>query len=655
VTSKMRLPALLIVLWPVAAFSEQTLPVRVIDSSGAPVTGLTAADFGLWVDDREVPLTAVEPIDPVRSTVLVIDSAYLTRKEMNRLCRVAERIVAAEAGPGSRIMLVHTDGDIAHMTGFTSRPAPLIEAIDDLEYRGTLFREIKEIERRILDHAVPYLRSRGTQPYHRNQVVERVAEKHAVKARHLEAFYANMLRVERVLREAPGSRSIWLLTGGVFLDTSPGDPSIDLMDGLAGRLVDAGISVHAVMESHGNLPFFALINNYGYSLVASRVPEAALAETSVFPPDEETVPNPRANTVFENRVQDGTGPETLARLTGGLMTRVADDALVEAALDQLARTRGGYLLRFPGEPESRARFRVTCRREGTTAIYPRLRDRPGSYLELDPSAREVALEALLVDPDSVRDALDLAFDTAVFLGEDGTYRTAVFTRVPIREQRRLELAFAARDKDGALLDVTRATLDDFDQTPDLAVYDVLITETLPVTVRAYVRDLDSGAYSLAERRVSPEMPATRARPVSKILLAARRPAQIVILNLRHADSVRNNLRRRDDPLVFEDKRFFPRPDTRFEAPETIEIAFHLATSVSTSDLEIDVALHRADGLEVIAGTTLYRHETRRAYRYIGSLDARSLTPGDYQLEVTVTDAEGTGYTRATGFTVVEDD
>jgi len=283
-------------------------------------------------------------------------------------------------------------------------------------------------------------------------------------------------------------------------------------------------------------------------------------------------------------------------------------------------------------------------------VYPRGWHQPARYQDMDPAAREVALENLLAGGAPADNALGADFDAAVYHGEDGTCRIAVFARVPNRDLGHVEVAFGARRRDGSLTDLTRASLVDFPRDLDLALYDVLISEEFPDTIRCYLRNLETGSLSIIDRPVSPSDLPSREQPIGRILLAGGGPAQIFLLPQLHGDSVRNALRKREDPLVFDDKRFLPRPDSVFEEPEQISFTFQLAAE--DGDFELSIALGTGQGTPIAPGSTLERYARGNRTGVLGSLDARGLAPGVYALVVTARDRrEGTRHRRSAPFTV----
>jgi hypothetical protein len=99
--------------------------VSVADNKGKPVSGLTAADFKIAIDDREQEVLSVapatEPLDVVIITDrLGLDPAYSSFTVQHALSGFVKGIRTV---PDSRIALTTFDGPVVRITGFNATPA----------------------------------------------------------------------------------------------------------------------------------------------------------------------------------------------------------------------------------------------------------------------------------------------------------------------------------------------------------------------------------------------------------------------------------------------------------------------------------------------------------------------------------------------------
>jgi hypothetical protein len=114
------------------------LPVTVLDGSGKPVRGLTAANFVLYDEKRKQPITsfdtidfashdvvsAISPLNPAarRSFVLVFDLGFTSPRAMSRSQEAARRFVKESVGPRDRVAVTTVDPDhgFRFVTAFTT-------------------------------------------------------------------------------------------------------------------------------------------------------------------------------------------------------------------------------------------------------------------------------------------------------------------------------------------------------------------------------------------------------------------------------------------------------------------------------------------------------------------------------------------------------
>src|SRR5216684_3459160 len=115
-----------------------SFPVSVVDASGRPVRGLSAANFALYDEKRKQPITsfdvvdfasdasvsALAPINPAarRSFVLLFDLGNTSARSMSRAQDAARRFLAEIAGPRDLVAVatVHPDHGFRFVTAFTT-------------------------------------------------------------------------------------------------------------------------------------------------------------------------------------------------------------------------------------------------------------------------------------------------------------------------------------------------------------------------------------------------------------------------------------------------------------------------------------------------------------------------------------------------------
>jgi VWFA-related protein len=131
------------------------LPVTVLDASGNPVRGLTAANFALYDEKKRQPITsfdtidfaagapasAIAPMNPAarRSFVLLFDLGFTSPRALSRAKEAAQRFVSTSVGPRDLVAVatVETERGYRFITAFTTDRQLLTSAIENpVMFRG---------------------------------------------------------------------------------------------------------------------------------------------------------------------------------------------------------------------------------------------------------------------------------------------------------------------------------------------------------------------------------------------------------------------------------------------------------------------------------------------------------------------------------------
>src|SRR3954449_4326265 len=133
------------------------LPVTVLDASGTPVRGLTAANFALYDEKKKQPIpsfdavdfaatdapaSAIAPINPAarRSFVLLFDLGFTSPRSMSRAHEAAQRFVNESVGPRDLVAVATIDPDRGYrfITAFTTDRQLVASAIaNPVTFHGT--------------------------------------------------------------------------------------------------------------------------------------------------------------------------------------------------------------------------------------------------------------------------------------------------------------------------------------------------------------------------------------------------------------------------------------------------------------------------------------------------------------------------------------
>ncbi|MEA2329567.1 MAG: hypothetical protein QOE68_4526 [Thermoanaerobaculia bacterium] len=132
------------------------LPVSVLDASGNPVRGLTAANFALYDEKKKQPITsfdavdfaadapasAISPMNPAarRSFVLLFDLGFTSPRSLSRAQEAARRFVTESTGPRDLVAVctVSPDRGFRFTTAFTTDRQLVASAIaNPANFRGS--------------------------------------------------------------------------------------------------------------------------------------------------------------------------------------------------------------------------------------------------------------------------------------------------------------------------------------------------------------------------------------------------------------------------------------------------------------------------------------------------------------------------------------
>ena len=131
----------------VTGFPDVTVHLNVWDSSGLPVTGLTADDFQVWEDDGPAlrPVKVVEDTQAPVQVVLVLDVSGSMAGQPLADAKTAAARFLDRLGAGDQAALIAfsspVDPDPAHLNsrrelGFTGDLTPVYEAVENLQSGG---------------------------------------------------------------------------------------------------------------------------------------------------------------------------------------------------------------------------------------------------------------------------------------------------------------------------------------------------------------------------------------------------------------------------------------------------------------------------------------------------------------------------------------
>lgn len=663
--------------------------VHVYDKSGNPVKGLEASDFTVYENDQEVQLSAFEELDlrqplqaepeaveqdgdvPVpslshateqRYVVVVLNSAYMTKRDFKRGVEELEAFAKTLLDGRTKVKIVQIDEQMRHLTGFTTSAVDIDLGMAKVDYEADLRKRITILERNIVDNIENYSRTAETEAFRSSQgasiqgegmaenykrlINMKIDEKALLKESYYRSFYLNMMLLAQTLKPINGSKSIFMLTGGSFLDPGQKFGNTKLMAEKLGRtLNDANVTIYShLTKSLNNVADQALMMSRSSldTIGGRRVPLSQLKQASSFgdPTDGDPIDGrgDSWNTVFENDLQLETGPSYAAETTGGLFhASTSARAIGETLREFDQKSKQYYRLnytRFLEDVKKQARVKIEVRGAKTNdwkVVYGSSFEPRVPYSELEGDERALAFEAQLLHGETSRNDLNLETGFNFFRSEKKKLRIPVYAALPVEKfpANGFEFGFVALGKDDSLLDITKAEIPQAKDQQDLLIYDVLLVPEMPAELRFYARNLSNNEMTFEAIALDP---ASQVPELGPITLSASDDAQVVALNhLREAEP----LRKEQDPFVIGNSLFKPSTNASFKKPAALSYFLHLDDPKERT-YRLEATLLKDDQPIAIEGHQIkLLKDVVSGNRFYGQFNAGQLAAGDYTLNIRI--------------------
>lgn len=686
------------------------LRVHVYDRSGNPVKGLDGSDFQVWENDALVSLSAFEAVDlrqpveaqmesaetddgtvPVpaqshnqesRFVVLVLNSAYMTKRDFRRGVEELQDFAKTLLDGRTKVKIVQIDNSMRHLTSFTDSAIDIDLGMKQVDYEGDMRKRMTLLERNIVDNIDQYSRTAETEAFrasnganvqgegladnYKRLVDEKIDEKGRLKEAYFRSFYLNMLLLAQTLKPISASKSIFLLTGGSFLDPGGKFNNTQLMAEKLGRTMnDANVTIYAhLTKSLNNVADQALMMSRSSldTIGGRRVPISQLKQASSFSGGLDGEPlsgNMESwNTVFENDLQMETGPSLAAESTGGLFNvSTSSRAIGETLRDFDQKSKQYYRLnytRFLQDVQKRSEVKVEvkdAKANGWKVVYGKAFEPRTEYAELEGDERALAFEALLLYGESQRNDLNATAGFDFFRGEKESLRIPVYLELPLARfpAKGFEFGFVALDQDGTLLDILKSEIPQAADDKTLLVYDVLLTKKMPAELRFYARNLSDNALTFETIALDSQSQVPQLGP---IVLAPANDQQLVAVNhLREGEDQRKTL----DPFVIGNSLFKPTVARSFKKTDALSYFLHLDDPAENT-YRLEATLFKDDTPIAIQDHQIkLLKDAATGNRFYGQFNASELEPGDYALAIRIAVAEGEqSWERRRSFTIEAD-
>jgi len=674
--------------------------LHVIDRDGNPVRGLTRDDFQIeengiaqdltWF--REVdyegltmqPGRVIQKVDrPRRVSVLVLDTANMITPDFEALLEATKAFIREDLSSEDLVKIVHLDGVAESLTQFTNDKEALLAGLETAVYRGSFRRELASIENEVVSLLPEFQRwhsdvieweglaARSTGQARQNaqreadrfkvrrdaisrQIDHEVSRKEYAKANHYRSFFLQMQYIARMLAPVDGTRSIFLMSGGLYLEDDPEYAHTKPMAARLGRLLNNNaITVYALhqatrlSQAEGQLKMSeSPVRLERFQQIGSLV-----SEFSDTPTGKLRTP---ANTVLENQRQAETGIRAAAEESGGFFQRGLRGNLGEMLDRARSNAAHFYLLGYQVDGSNaadKARLEIRLREpnEDLRLVYGREFAKDISYRDLPEDEQEIVFKADLLHAIRRRDDLPASVDGTLFGLPEGGYRVVVTARLEREaEATRYDVGFAALDANREPLDFAFTSLRSLPEGDRLDLYDVLLTEKRPEYIRFAVRNPTNNAYSVLETILPAGTPGATETRLSGLVIAGDARKTVPLHRIRVRTQDERGLERagdgqarriEQDPLTLGERTFRPNGAPQFQAPEKLDVFFHLEKYTDPDPKLLFQFLVKAEA--GISGPPMEMVHQERIDEgtvfYHCRLDLTGLAPDRYEIWLRVTD------------------
>ncbi len=663
--------------------------VHVLDAGGQPVRGLRPERFSIEAGGRPREISFFEEVvlpggsarardaterafavshnaEP-RCLVFVIESGNMNKAMFRKCIEAIGDFIQDQLPPGVTVKLVQIEETMVHLSSFTQKRQEVLAGLARAEYGGGLWKQLNIYEREIVTQIVDPKGGAGlaSQESGFTLINSSVQLKANAKERYYRDFYANMLLLARILKPLPGSKSVFLLTGGSFLEEDGIYRATTPLARKLGRVYnEANATIYGILQE----PMLPLserllgVATQRFGPGNNSLSYKTLQNASTFPPIQGTAFS--YNTVFENRGQLATGPSFAAKETGGLLLASTDNRTFSQRLPALFQAANHYYrLGFTfleGEEDDASELEIALAglKENQWKLhYGKGYEKQRDFSQDDEAERSLEFEAMLLLGGIPRNDLDSLAGFYLFQAPDEGYRVPVYIETGGDPLGDYEIGFAALGAEGELLDLSLARGKHTSGAADLLFYDVLISETWPHFLRGALLNLANGRYSFFERRIPAFGTDAQDSHMSEILLAAPDQSRVLVpMNeLRESDHERDRLRIQEDPLLLAGNRFIPVAHAEFPLGAAPRFFFQLKGIQQPGHrFELKVKLQQGENdLPAKAAIRKLLNPHEAIYHFEGSFETGHLQPGEYALVIRLAHPEsGRMLRRSKNFSVI---
>lgn len=652
--------------------SVKEMRVHVVDKKGNPVKGLTHSDFSLKVSRKTNDISFFEEVDLTtrndqlpnterlieekafgisdtqreRNIVLFVDSSLLTKPAFEKVKQTVRDFIQNSLQASDKVKIIHWDEEFKHLTGFTKNRDRSLQALEQMPFTGIMTRKMKSSQTVIFDGIKDWADAPAhLKPSYHPLINRLIKEKGRLKALHYQTFFFNMLGLGTMLETVQGHKSIFLFTGGSYLESSASYENTSNMSERLGRALNrANTTIYTVLIKNpkpvgGQL---GITDGLPYSFTKE------LDAISKFPPGRDSSLEIADNTISENSFQIESGPSEAAKSTGGLFLKsISAKDISEKLAKAYSASKHYYRIAFPSDnlkKNFKVKLKLKEKKRGWKLLYGKKFEVKKPYLDLSEEEREISLSTMLLHGTHYRDDLALDWELKTFSNGKEGFRTAFLAKFNEWESlsKGLEMAFVTLDEKRELIDMTSSTVAKLPTKKMVSFYNVLLGKKEPRFFRIYVRNLKTGAYSFLEKQSSAQ--ASDNEPAIKGL-TLNQSDQTITLPLNQLSAVKAGKgqaspkvleRSKADPYRMGSNIYEPTVAPYQFKPGILGYLFHLERPALAEDKSYDIQfVIESNGLfEAISGKCIAHWvDEAGSIHFQGLIMAEKLRKGEFVLHV----------------------
>ncbi|MDJ0840938.1 MAG: VWA domain-containing protein [Acidobacteriota bacterium] len=642
--------------------------VHVVDRDGNPVTGLTAEDFALREGKTDQELSFFEEVDqrtgavvkpdtidltelgaggavvkPAgRAVILFLDTSNIAVEAFEPMIKAAQDLVRAEVRPGVKMKILHYDDKLNHLSPFSEDVGMLADSLLKARYKGHFRQALLQNQRWIIDameeldiaEAASAREAAGNtgaslavnlavapqfEENRREELNDFIYEKERLKMAHFQSYYLQMEAMAQMLGPHPDTKAIYHLSGGVYLQPAGGQylDTRAQSSNLTKLLNRHNVTVYSFVQADRN-PIGEVLKVGTHRIEPPRVTSG--------------------NSQFEDTFQLQSGPHKVATDTGGFFSRADGTASVAAEVVKLQESsRHYYRLVYTVDPEDageRIRVKLVNKGRKYKLHYGKVFGRKKAWNEWTRTDKQLAFEASLFFSREKRNELNCRYSFNRFRNKDGKVIIPVAIDLPLARvpKNGYEIGVAAVGQDESLYDVIQATVVKPPRAAGIRMHHVLVSEADPDAVRFFVRNNDTGEFSIHEKTTREPIHTEDSFHLSEVVLSQDDDYRLLPLNMMENAKKADKDRRSVDPMVLGE--MLVRGREKVYRGEPLKLFFHI-NGLSGDPARLSLQIHVMQGKQ--SGSAQFQQlgmvEVDGGWRVYGQIPDLALKAGEYELRV----------------------